>query len=71
MKFPFLIMTKEYQFPPITNIIQKLFFPWKYIRRGTLVVSNRQFHFFQIFQSEFRHIYTFRVLLTRIDTKVL
>lgn len=26
MKFPFLIMTKEYQFPPITNIIQKLFF---------------------------------------------
>lgn len=32
MKFPFLIMTKEYQFPPITNIIQKLFFPWKYIR---------------------------------------
>mgnify|MGYP001702034532 CR=1 FL=1 len=49
MKFPFLIMTKEYQFPPITNIIQKLFFPWKYIRRGTLVVSNRQFHFFRSF----------------------
>lgn len=26
MKFPFLIMTKEYQFPPITNIIQNYFF---------------------------------------------
>lgn len=25
MKFPFLIMTKEYQFPPITNIIQNYF----------------------------------------------
>lgn len=41
MKFPFLIMTKEYQFPPITNIIQKLFFPWKHVCRRAFIVTNR------------------------------
>lgn len=35
MKFPFLIMTKEYQFPPITNIIQNYFSLEVYSPRDT------------------------------------